>query len=296
MARPPRAPGFATLSQNIVRKGGRHGLLRDLYAALLRASWLAMLAVFGLIYLVVNVAFAGIYLLCGDAIAGARPGSFQDAFSFSVQTLSTVGYGVLSPRPPWGNVVVPVETFIGIFLVAVATGICFSKFARPRAGMVFADKVVIGPHNGRRCLMLRVANARGSEIVEATMRLTALKSEITAEGRPMRRMHDLRLERASTPLLMMSFLAIHRIDETSPLHGLTAEDLQREDVRIFAVVTGIEGVFMQTVYVTAMYDATRIIPDAQFADMLTPLPGGRTLVDLRRVSEVTPTGALEGSG
>jgi inward rectifier potassium channel len=285
-ARRRAAVSFQTFSRNVIRKGSRHGLLRDLYAALLRASWLAVLAVFAFIYLVVNVAFAGLYLLAGDAIAGARHGSFEDAFSFSVQTLSTVGYGALSPRAPWGDVLVPVETFTGIFLVAVATGICFSKFARPRAGMMFADKVVIGPHNGRRCLMIRVANARGGEIVEATMRLTAIKSEVTAEGKQMRRLHDLALERSSTPFLMMSFLAIHPIDEKSALWGLAAEDLRRGDVRINAVVTGIEGVFMQTVYVTAFYDHTRIICDAQFVDMLTPLPDGRTLVDLRRLSDV----------
>jgi inward rectifier potassium channel len=290
------APGFGTLTQNIVRKGSRHGLLRDLYAALLRASWMTVMGVFAATYLVINVAFAAIYLVCADAIAGARPGSFQDAFSFSVQTLSTVGYGVLSPKPPWGNVLVPVETFVGIFLVAVATGICFSKFARPRAGMVFADKVVIGPHNGRRSLMLRIANARGSEIVEATLRLTALKSEITAEGKTLRRMHDLALERSTTPLLMMSFLAVHRIDEKSALFGLDAEELRRGDVRIFAVMTGIEGVFMQTVYVTAMYDHTRIVSDAQFADMLTPLGDGRTVVDLRRLSEITPSDARADPG
>jgi inward rectifier potassium channel len=266
-------------------------MFRDLYAALLRASWGTVFGVFALVYLLVNLAFAVVFLVVGDAIAGARPGSFADTFAFSVQTLSTVGYGALAPRPPWGNVLVPLETFCGIFLVAVATGICFSKFARPRAGMVFADRVVIGPHNGRRCLMVRVANARGGEIVEANVRLTAIKSEVTTEGRTMRRLFDLALERASTPLLMLSFLVVHPIDETSALYGLSADDLRSGDVRINALISGIEGVFMQTVYVMAFYDHSCIVQDAQFADMLTPLPDGKMVVDLRRLSDVTPVRA-----
>jgi inward rectifier potassium channel len=279
---------FRAFQQRIVRVGGGSGYLRDFYAALLRSSWTVVLGFFAAAYLVVNVAFALVYLVLGDAINGARPGSFQDAFSFSVQTLSTVGYGVLSPRPPWGNVVVPVETFLGILLAAMATGICFSKFARPRAGMLFADKAVIGPYNGQRCLMIRLANTRGGEIVEASLRLTAVLLEITSEGKQMRRIHDLPLERASTPVLMLSWLAFHRIDEKSPLFGLGTEDLQREDVRIFANVTGLEGVFMQTVYVSAVFDHTRIVHDAHFADMISALPDGRTLVDLRRLSAIEP--------
>jgi inward rectifier potassium channel len=283
-----RPGSLGTLSRNIVRVGGSHGYLRDFYAALLRASWGTVLGTFALAYILINVAFACLYLTVGNAIVGARPGSFEDALSFSVQTLSTVGYGALSPGRPWGDFIVMGETFLGILLVAVATGICFTKFARPTAGMILASRVAIGPYNGRRCLMIRVANARGGDIVEASLRVTAIKNETTAEGRFMRRLHDLPLERSSTPFLMLSWLAVHPIDESSALFGLGAEDLRREDVRINAVVTGIEGVFMQTVYVSGTYDHQTIAIDAHFADMLTRLPDGRTLVDLRRLSDVEP--------
>jgi inward rectifier potassium channel len=290
MARPfSSAARIRNFQRNIVRVGTpRYSWLRDFYAGLLRARWPVVLLVFAVAYALVNVLFACLYLAIGDAIVGARPGSFEDAVSFSVQTLSTVGYGVLSPRPPWGNVVVGGETFVGILLVAVATGICFSKFARPRAGMVFSSRLVIGMHEGRRCLMLRLANTRGGEIVEASMRLTAIKKVVTAEGRTMRRLYDMTLERSSTPIVMLTWLAVHPIDASSPLHGLDAEDLRREEVRIIANVTGIEGVFMQTVYLSAMFDAEHIVHDAHFADMLSTRPDGRTQVDLRKLSDVEP--------
>jgi inward rectifier potassium channel len=289
MARSRSNAALGAFQRNIVRAGTNHGYLHDLYAALLRARWSAVLGVFFSAYVLVNLLFACVYLLARDAIVGARPRSFEDAISFSVQTLSTVGYGVLSPRPPWGNLIVGVETFTGLLLIAVATGIVFNKFARPSAGMVFSTRAVIGMHEGHRCLMLRLANARGSEIVEASMRLTAIKRVVTAEGRTMRRLYDMTLERSTTPILMLSWLAIHRIDETSPLHGLSHEDLRREEVRVYANVTGLEGVFMQTVYVSVMFDADHIIDNAHFADMLSALPDGRTLVDLRKLSDVEMT-------
>jgi inward rectifier potassium channel len=286
MAR-PRPATLPSFQRNIVRIGtAPYSHLRDVYAALLRARWPVVLAVFAVAYALVNVIFAGVYLAAGDPIVGARPGSFDDAISFSVQTLSTVGYGVLSPKPPWGNLIVGVETFTGILLVAVATGICFSKFSRPSAGMVFATRAVIAMHEGQRCLLIRLANSRGGEIVEASMRLTAIRRVVTAEGRSMRRLYDLQLERSTTPLLMLSWLAIHRLDDKSPLHGMSHADLVREEVRLFANVTGIEGVFMQTVYVSAMYDPIHIVEDAHFADMLSQLPDGRTQVDLRRLSDI----------
>jgi inward rectifier potassium channel len=283
-----RAGVLEGFQRSIVRVGASHGYLRDLYAALLRSSWRTVLGVFAGTYLLVNVVFAGIYLLAGNAISGARPGSFEDAISFSVQTLSTVGYGVLSPRPPWGNVIVAFETFVGILLVAVSTGLCFSKFSRPRAGLMLSTRAAIGPYEGHRCFMLRVANARGGEIVEASMRLTAIKTVVTAEGRTMRRLYDMKLERSTTPMLMLSWLAVHRIDEQSPLHGLTAEDLRRRGVGVSVNITCIDGVFMQTVYISGMYDAEHIACDAHFVDVLSTLPDGRTVVDLRRLSDVEP--------
>jgi inward rectifier potassium channel len=278
------------MQRNIVRTGTPpYTFLRDFYAGLLVARWPTVLAFFFAAYALVNVTFAGLYLVAGDPIIGSRPGSFEDALSFSVQTLSTVGYGVLSPRPPWGNVLVGLETFVGILLVAFSTGICFTKFARPRAGMVFSSRAVIGLHEGQRCLMIRLANTRGGEIVEASMRLTAIVKTTTAEGRTMRRLHDLALDRTTSPILMLSWLAVHRLDERSPLAGLSAEDMLREEIRIIANVTGIEGTFMQTVYVSAMYEAKEIIHDAHFVDMLSPLPGGRTRVDLEKLSDIEPS-------
>ena len=119
------------------REGAGRTRLRDVYASILSMRWRNLVAAFLIAYIVVNGLFALLFTLGGDCIAGAEPGSFLDAFFFSIQTLSTIGYGQMSPITNYAEVVVAVESFVGIVGVAVATGIIFTKFARPTSGMVF---------------------------------------------------------------------------------------------------------------------------------------------------------------
>ncbi len=293
MAKNRAAANVERFSRNIIRVGGSHGYLRDFYAALLGASWWALVLFFVVAYVTVNAAFAGVYLLVGDAISNARPGSFEDAFAFSVQTLSTVGYGGLTPQRPVGNFIVTIEVFVGILLAAMATGIVFNKFARPSPGMVLASRAVIGPRNGQSCLMIRLANSRGGDIVEASIRLTATVPDTTTEGQRMRRLRDLKVERSTTPNLLLSWLVIHPIDQDSPLWGLSAEAMATSDVRIFASVTGIDGTFMQTVYAFATYTKDDIVCDAHYVDVISGLPDGRIVIDLGKLDATVPVAAAK---
>ncbi|HEU5059284.1 MAG TPA: ion channel, partial [Kofleriaceae bacterium] len=229
---PPPPPTPIDPHSMVVRIGEPHGILFDFYARLLRARWHRLIALFAGFYGLANALFASLYLLAGDAIQNAEPGSFLDAFSFSVQTMATIGYGAMSPRGLAGNALVLVESFTGLLSLALATGIVFAKFARPRPGFLFSHRAVVGARNGVPCLMLRVANSRGADIADASIRVTALMSETTAEGEALRRFRDLALERDRTPLLLMSWLVIHPIDERSPLHGKPPAEWQ--DIQIYA--------------------------------------------------------------
>jgi len=279
---PPAAP--IDPHSQVVRVDDRHGVFFDFYARLLRAPWYRVILLFATFYAVANALFAALYLLAGDAIQNARPGSFLDAFSFSVQTMATIGYGAMSPRGVAGNVLVLAESFTGLVALALATGIVFSKFARPRAGVLFSHRAVISVRNGVPSLMLRIANSRGSDIADAAVRVTALITEITAEGELMRRFHDLTLMRDKSPLLLMSWLIIHPIDERSPLHGRSPADFA--DIQIYASATGIDGVYGQTVYAYHLYTAAHLVHGGRFADVIRALPDGRRELDLRKFHDV----------
>lgn len=286
-ATPPQ-PSARTLAAGVVKVGLPRRTFDDIYHFMMEASWKRLLVIVAASYLSTNALFAGLYLLAGDSISGAESGSFSDAFFFSVQTLSTVGYGVMAPKGALGSTLVTFEAFIGLLGMAMASGLMFSKFARPTARVLFSSKVLISTRNGRPCLVLRTANGRGNELVEATLRISVLKPEITAEGERMRRFHDLVLERSQTPLFTLTWTVIHVIDEQSPLYGETEASLHAMNVRFIVTLTGIDSTFSQTVYARTNYYADDVVWGGRFVDVTTLLPDGRLQVDYTKFHDVMP--------
>ena len=159
----------------------------DVYHRLLVCPWWQFFGLIALVFLVANAIFGGMFLLEPGSIGGARLGSFEDAFFFSVQTLATIGYGAMYPASLYGHCVVTLEAFIGLVSVALMTGLTFAKFARPTARILFGERFVISRVNGVPHVMFRMANWRGNLIVEAQLHVVVLVEEHTAEGQTFRR-------------------------------------------------------------------------------------------------------------
>ena len=273
-------------ASEVIRIGAKGGLTDDLYHFLLQASWARVMLTIASAYLGINAVFACVYLAGGDAITGATPGSFPDAFFFSVQTFSTIGYGVMAPKNTFGSVVVTCEAFDGLVMVAMATGLMFAKFSRPTARVLFSDKMVVAPRNGLPTLMVRMANERANDILEASFRVSVLKSEVSAEGEKMRRIHDVKLVRGDSPLFTLTFQALHVIDETSPLHGLTLEAIAAGEMRFIVSVTGLDATFATTIHARRTYHAEDIVWNARFADVLSTTADGQLQLDYGKFHDV----------
>lgn len=267
--------------------------LTDLYYLLLKGSWAGVLAVFGAGYLATNVIFALLYMAGGDCIEGAEAGNFWDAFFFSVQTIATIGYGGLMPTTAWANALVTVESMVGILAVAMVTGITFAKFARPRANTRFSNNILVAPYDGRQSLYFRVANVRGNDVAEATIRVSALVSHTTKEGHSLRRLHALKLVRDSTPLFRLSWLVVHVIDEHSPLYGRSLEDLYEDRTMLIVSLMGMDATFAQAVNARHVYMPQDVLFDHHFVDVISDLPGGRIQFDFEKFHEVRPLSAAE---
>lgn len=266
MRRPP--PQFDDGQLRFVRHGLRTTPWSDLYHLVLRSSWSGFFLVSLVAYTVTNLLFAGLYRLGGDCINATDPDSFLEAFSFSVQTLSTIGYGGLSPTTPWAHGVMFVESFVGLFGVALASGICFAKFARPRARVAFSQVAVIGQRDGRPCLSFRVANERNSRIVDAQVQLYVLSDETTPEGEHMRRFYPLHLERDRSPLFLLTWTVMHFLDGDSPLAGLTTDDVHERVVMLVATLTGVDEAFVHEVHAHNYYPASALRFDHRFSDII----------------------------
>lgn len=273
---------------DIVRKGVAQYRWRDPYHFLLTITWPRFFALTGFCYIATNALFALLYLAGGDAIKNARPGSFLDAFFFSVQTMATIGYGAIYPQTDYANMLVSIEALVGLMGVATATGLMFARFSRPTARVLFSRVAVVAPHNGVPTLMLRVANERRNQILEAQIGLSLLRDEVTQEGQYIRRFYDLKLLRSQTRIFALSWTVMHEIDESSPLYGATPELLAEAETDIVATLTGIDETASQTVHARHYYVTDEILWNMRFVDIFSRKPDGRRLLDFTRFHDVTP--------
>ncbi len=269
-----------------VRIGAPTELRRDLYFFFLEGSWTRLLLSFGFLYVLVNLVFTCLFMLEPASVAGGS-GSFTDAFSFSVQTLSTVGFGALSPGSPYGDALVTVEVAVGILLAAIATGIIINKLARPQSAVLFSRVMVVTTRHGQPTLVFRAANARGNEVVDATVQVVALVDELSPEGHHMRRVLDLNLLRSSSPMFALSWSIFHVIDQDSPLYGM---DLHEGDALGAIIVTllGHDATYGSTTHARHIYAPEDILVGERFVDVIGQLEDGRMTIDLTRFHHTQP--------
>lgn len=272
------------------QRGAQSGLLRvglpsrpweDLYHRALTISWPRFLLVALPVYLAANVTFAGLYFMQPGSIGNARAGLFRDAFFFSVETLGTIGYGVMYPATDYANVIMTIETLFGIMLVALTTGVMFARVSRPTARVIFSREAVVSSYDGVPTLMVRMGNQRLSQIVQAEVSMSLISNGHTQEGVFMRRFYDLPLARDHTPVFAMSYLAMHRIDESSPLFGTTAKMLREVEAEILVTVTGLDETMGQSVHARISYLPDEIKFGYRYADIFGYTIDGRRAIDYR---------------
>jgi inward rectifier potassium channel len=267
--------------------GGRSHPLRDFYHALLRLQWPATLAVISAGFMVPNTLFALAYYYVGG-VEHARPGSFSDAFFFSVETMATIGYGAMYPSSDPANWLMVVESMVGTILTALATGLVFAKFSRPSARIVFTEHVVICVQDGKPTLMFRLGNERGNAIVDAQFRAILIRTERAPDGGAFYRMVDLKFVRDRALALTRSLSLMHIIDESSPFYGQTPESVIEQEFELQVIVVGTDDIVMQTVHATHNYYAQNMRWGMRLADVLSETSGGNLLLDLHKFHDLTP--------
>lgn len=270
----------------IVRLGEVRSPWQDLYHQLLTLSWPAFVLLLALAYLTINALFALAYLARDGGIANARPDSFVDAFFFSVQTMASIGYGAMYPQTTYANWLVVLEAFVGLTLIAMATGLCFARFSLPRSRVVFSQYAVVAPREGVPTLMFRAANQRRNRILEARLWVTLVRDEVTAEGEFFRRFYDLPMVRAHTPLFALSWTAMHAITPESPLYGKNLDSLAAINGEIIIILTGIDETVSQTIHARHSFLAGEILWEHRLVDILGQTSDGRRSIDYRNFHRV----------
>ncbi|MBF0887673.1 ATP-sensitive potassium channel protein [Gluconobacter sp. LMG 1744] len=273
---------------DIIRTGLDSGALGDLYHTLMTMSWFMFFwASIGL-YLVINIGFALMYYIIPHSVSGIPDGDFLDDIFFSVQTISTVGYGTMSPVGRLTNTIVSFEVLAGMMLNALATGLVFARFSRPRARVLFSHVAVVSYDDVIPTLTIRIANQRRTLILSANIEMTLTRLMPDERGRLVRRFDRLTLVQSHMPIFRISLNATHLIDGQSPLYGLSAETLIDQNAEIIITMDGTDEISSQTVFARHAYEIGHVKHGYRFSDMIANRPDGRVEVDFRRFHTTEP--------
>ncbi|KAG6951926.1 hypothetical protein JG688_00013517 [Phytophthora aleatoria] len=261
------------------------------YQSALHVGWPKIIFVFVLSFLALNFGFGLLYWFDLSRISvydDVVVSDYELAFYMSVHTLATIGYGSIAPMPDAGymNVIVFIESMVGIITVTIITGIAWSKFARPRAHIHFSSKMTISTIYGHRCLVFRAANTRHSgEVHENFFRIGVI---LTNRRTGLRQMYDVPLVTAEWPSIKLPATLIHVINENSPFYKFhSMEDLSQSRVAVIALLTGLDTTFSENVYARKMYFWDDFAYDMRFADFAV-IERDRVLVDYMRFDQLIP--------
>jgi len=273
-----------------VRRQGATWRATHPYLHLINMSWPAFLAVVFAAYVTVNTLFAVAYFLVDiKQIQGAEARTaferFMNAFFFSAQTLSTVGYGSLSPRGLAANALSSFEALLGLMGFALATGLLFGRFSRPSARIGFSEKMVIAPYQDGMSLQFRIVNERKNSLVELEARVMLMTVE-GAASESKRIYKVLALERSSVYFFPLTWTIVHPIDQESALRGKSAADLEKLQAEILILIKGYDDTFSQTVTARYSYRFDEIVWGARFAPAFHVEPEGDLVLEVNKVGEL----------
>ncbi len=285
-------PGIRLINQNgqfnVERRGGRDF---SVYQKLIEVGWLNFLLLILAIFVFFNAFFAICFVLIGTenltnmAAETGWPEQFVEAFFFSVQTFTTVGYGAISPVGMAANLLASFVALFGLISAALATGLFFARFSRPRARIKFSEKALIAPYHdtGMKSLQFRIANLRDNKLinVHATIVMTWLDG---AGEEVRRRFAPLELERAQVALFPLNWTVVHVITDDSPLYEWTWQQMCRLKSELLVMVEGYDETFAQSVHANFSYTCEEIHWNARFAPMYYA-EGESTVLHLDRIHD-----------
>ncbi len=291
--------GFGTQSvrQRSVNKDGtfnieRTGLpiirLDDLYTNLITMSWGKFIPLILLFYIFINILFASTYLIIGvEHLSGVNGVStrdkFFDAFFFSAQTISTVGYGHISPEGFITSLLAAFESLMGVIVFAVITGLLYGRFSAPKAKIMYSDDAIIAPYKDGRALMFRIANKRKNQLIEVEMEVV-VGINVNENDTIVRRFYGLKLETKKVSFFPLSWTLVHPINEESPLYNFTQKDLEEGDAEILTLFKGFDDTYSQIVHARKSYMFDEIVWGKKFISIINQNELGKSTLALDKIN------------
>lgn len=274
---------------NVKKKGLPFLKQFSLYQWLISAHWSTFTVLVGVFYILVNSIFASVYFYLGVEHIGVTEltgfDAWMKAFHFSAQTMTTVGYGSMSPDGNATLMVASFEALLGLASFALMTGLVYGRFSKPRHRFIFSDNAILAPFQEGKAFMFRVSNARNSEMTEPEVKVT-LSMLVEENGLKKRKFFRLRLQFDKTVFLPMSWTVVHPIDEESPFQMFSLEELNQSKAEILIMIKGFEDTYMQQVHAQKSYVCSDIVKNARFRSMYAAKGQESTVLDYNKFNAI----------
>lgn len=279
-------------SFNAERRGFPFLKSLNLYHTLLEMSWMQFIAVVFMVYTTINAVFAGAFTACGpQALAGSTAADlssrFIEAFFFSVQTFTTVGYGHLTPATLTAHGIATVVAFTGLLAFALAAGLVFARFSQAQAQIIFSKQAVVAPYRGIKAFEFRIANQSRRQLIEVEAKVV-LRLTKQEGGKRRTEFYNLPLERDKVSFFPLHWTVVHPISEESPIYGFCQEDFEQKEAEFLILLTAIDEASSQVVHTRSSYHHEEVVCGALFSDLLERNPDGYVQIDLRRLHNIEP--------
>ncbi|XP_006016075.1 inward rectifier potassium channel 13 [Alligator sinensis] len=283
--------------------------LRDAWGILMDMRWRWMMLVFSASFVLHWLVFAVLWYLLAEmngdleldhdappdnhTICVKYITSFTAAFSFSLETQLTIGYGTMFPSGdcPSAIALLAIQMVLGLMLEAFITGAFVAKIARPKNrafSIRFTHSAVVVHTEGKPYLMFQVANTRPSPLT--SVRVSAIVYQETDNGQLHQTSVDFHLDSITSeecPFFTFPLTYYHSITPSSPLAGL----LQREAPHHFELVIFLSAMQEgtgETCQRRTSYLPSEIIMHHCFASMLARGTKGEYQIKMENFDKTIP--------
>ncbi|HTQ28721.1 MAG TPA: ion channel [Puia sp.] len=270
-------------SFNLQKEGIPYWERFSIFHVMLNLPRWKFITVIVIFYFVINFLYAILYWLIGTdqfqgMIAQTPWAKFKELYFFSTETFTTVGYGRVNPIGDAANLAAAIESMSGFLSFALATGLIYGRFSKPKAFLVFSEHALVSPYKDSRALMFRFASYKDNHTLTDVEIRVNIGLQILIDGTPQYQFFDLQLERARVDSLPMNWTVVHPIDERSPLSGFTYDDMKVADIELYVLVRGFDDVYSNIVLQRTSYTYQEIKFNQKFVPMYRESDDGKTTI------------------
>lgn len=274
---------------NIIRKGGLNNF-QDFYKFLLEIKWYSFLLFITLFYIAMNLVFTGLYLFVGiEQLKGASElqSDFFNAFFFSAQTFTTVGYGAISPNGKAADILAMIEAYIGLLSFALATGLLYGRFSKPSLKISFSNNLILSPYEDGEALMFKMVNLRNNVLLNTKVTTLFVIDKGIGEDEFNKEYFALNLETDTVNFFPLTWTLVHKIDENSPLFNISFSELKKRNSEVIVMVETFDETFGQMMIQKHSYAEDQLITGKKFDRNFRMDENGQLVLHIDELNNLT---------